>query len=81
MDDKRRQGSQNEGEGNKTADKKYREAATDFARRTDTLQTGLNAEREVENYKDEFDQAEKAGRSHSKGELPKDVSGEDFKKK
>ena len=36
----------NEGEGSKTADKKYREAATDFARRTDTLQTGLEAERE-----------------------------------
>ena len=64
----------NEGEGNKSADKKYREGATDFAKRTDTLQTGLQAEREVENYKDEFDEAEKAGKSHSAGDLPKDLN-------
>src|SRR5947208_297647 len=50
MDDKR---NQNEGEGSKTADKKYREAATDFAKRTDTEQAGLQAEREVEERKGE----------------------------
>lgn len=71
----------NEGEGNKTADKQYREAATDFAKRTDTLQTGLEAEREVEQSKDEFAKAEKAGRSHSAGDLRKDLTGEDFDKK
>jgi hypothetical protein len=71
----------NEGEGSKSADKKYREAATDFSKRNDTLKGGLQAEREVENYKDEFDRAEKAGRSHSAGDLRKDVSGEDFVKK
>jgi hypothetical protein len=83
MGDKLRKGpgGKNEGEGSKTADKKYREAATDFAKRTDTVQTGLEAEREVENYKDEFDRAEKSGRAHSAGDLPKDISGEDFEKK
>jgi hypothetical protein len=45
-------------------DDKLREAATDFARRTDTLQSGLEAERAVENYRDEFDRAEKTGRAH-----------------
>ena len=70
----------NEGEGNKTADKQYRDAATDFARRTDTLQSGLEAEREVEKSKDEYAKAEKAGRAHSTGELPKDLTGEDFDK-
>jgi len=80
MDDKLKKG-ENEGEGSKTADKKYRDAATDFARRTDTLQAGLQAEREVENYKDEFDSAEKAGKSHSAGDLPDDLSGKDFDKK
>src|SRR6266478_4071436 len=75
MDDKR---NQNEGEGSKTADKKYREAATDYAKRTDTEQAGLQAEREVEERKSEFDQAEQAGRSHSKGELPDDLDGTDF---
>jgi len=73
--------NKNEGEGSKSADKKYRDQATDFAKRTDTVQTGLEAEREVEQRKDEFDQAEKAGRSHSKGELPNDVSGSDFDKR
>ena len=73
--------NKNEGEGNKTADRKYREAASDFAKRTDTLQAGLQAEREVERSKDEYEKAEKAGRAHSKGELPKDLTGEDFDKK
>lgn len=80
MDDELKKG-ENEGEGSKSADKKYRDAATDFAKRTDTLQAGLQAEREVENYKDEFDKAEKAGKSHSAGELPDDLSGKDFDKK
>ena len=70
----------NEGEGSKTADKKYREAATDFARRTDTLQTGLEAEREVERSKGEYEKAERDGRSHSAGDLRDDVSGKDFDK-
>jgi hypothetical protein len=80
MDDKNKL-NQNEGEGSKTADKKYRDAASDFAKRTDTVQAGLDAEREVEGNKGEFDRAEKAGRSHSKGELPNDVSGSDFDKR
>ncbi len=78
MDDKR---NRNEGEGSKSADKKYRDAASDFAKRTDTVQAGMQAEREVEQRKGEFEKAEEAGRSHSKGELEKDVSGEDFEKK
>lgn len=78
MDDKK---NLNEGEGSKTADKNYRDAATEFARRSDTLQTGLQAEREVERNKGEYDRAEQAGRAHSKGELEKDMTGEDFDKK
>jgi hypothetical protein len=79
MDDKKL--DQNEGEGSKSADKKYREAASDFAKRTDTVQAGLQAEREVEEDESDFEQAEKAGRSHSKGELPNDLSGSDFDKR
>src|SRR4051812_34714097 len=77
MDDKP---NKNEGEGSKSADKNYRDAASDFARRNDTVQAGLDAEREVEQRKDEFEKAEQAGRSHSKGELPNDVQGNDFEK-
>ena len=79
MDDKRK--GQNEGEGSKSADKKYRDAASDFAKRNDTVQAGLDAEREVEQRKDEFERAEEAGRSHSKGELPDDLKGTDFDKR
>jgi hypothetical protein len=78
MDENQR--DKNEGEGSKTADKRYREQATDFAKRTDTEQAGLEAEREVERQKSDFDRAEKEGRSHSKGELPEDVAGSDFDK-
>lgn len=73
MDDKKGL-LQNEGEGSKTADKSYREGATSFAHKTDTLKKGLEAERDVEMYKDEFDSAEKAGRSHSAGDLPGDLN-------
>jgi hypothetical protein len=66
---------ENEGEGSKTADKSYREGATSFAKKGDMLKKGLDAERDVEMYKDDFDSAEKAGRSHSAGDLPNDLSG------
>ena len=76
MDDKNSR-IRNEGEGNKTADKHYREAATDFAKKNDTAQAGLNAGREVEKDRDEFERAEKEGRRHSAGDLPKDLDGKD----
>src|SRR4051812_24659345 len=78
MNDKK---NRNEGEGSKTADKKYRDAATDFANRTDTVKAGLDAERDVEQRKGEFDRAEQQGRGHSKGDLPNDLSGNDFDKR
>ncbi len=75
MDEKRQTGLlENEGEGSKSADKSYRDGATSFAKKGDALKTGLDAEREVEMYKDDFDSAEKAGRSHSAGDLPKDIA-------
>jgi len=78
MDDKRK--NENEGEGSKSADKNYREAASDFARRNDTVKAGLDAEREVEQRKGDFEKAEQEGRSHSKGDLEEDIQGSDFKK-
>jgi hypothetical protein len=73
--------NRNEGEGSKSADKKYRDEATDFARRNDTLQRGAAAEREVEANKASYEQAEKLGRKHSAGDLKDDLSGEDFDKR
>ena len=65
-------------EGNKIADKKYRDAATDFANRNDTVKAGLDAERDLQQRKGELEKAEQAGRSHSKGDLPSDLDGSGF---
>ena len=78
MDDK---SNRNEGEGSKSADKNYREAATDFAKRADMAKAGLAAERELEQRKGELEKAEQAGRARSKGELQADLDGSDFDKK
>lgn len=77
MDDgrKRPQGDSNEGEGSKKADERYRQGAADFARRTDTVQRGIEAESEVENYRDEYEHAEEIGRSRSAGDLETDLEG------
>ena len=72
---KERWGGANEGEGSKSADRQYRQGATEFAKRTDTLQRGMEAERDVENYRDEYERAEKAGKSHSAGDLESDLAG------
>jgi hypothetical protein len=68
-------GGPNEGEGSKATDERCRQGATDFARRTDTVQRGIEAERDVENYRDEYERAEKAGRSRSAGDLETDLEG------
>lgn len=75
MDDNK---NRNEGEGSKSADVKYREAATDFARRADTAKAGLDAERELEQRKGELEKAEQAGRARSKGDLQSDLTGKGF---
>ena len=75
MDEKTSKGMpQNEGEGSKSADKQYRVGATGFAKQGDALKKGLQAEREVEMYKDEFDSAERKGRAPSAGDLPNDLN-------
>jgi hypothetical protein len=72
---KQPQGGLNEGEGSKTADEQYRQGATEFAKRTDTVQKGIAAEREVENYRDEYERAESSGHSRSAGDLESDLEG------
>jgi hypothetical protein len=83
MDDtrKRPQGGPNEGEGSKSADEQYRKGATEFAKRTDTLQKGMEAEREVENYRDEYERAEESGKARSAGDLKSDLQGENDRRR
>jgi hypothetical protein len=73
-------GERNEGEGNKTADKQYRERATDYAKKHDTMKEATDAERDVENYRDEYESAERAGKSHSAGDTQNDLSGKTQKR-
>lgn len=72
---KRPQDDVNEGEGSRTADERYRRGATDFARRNDTVEKGIEAESDVENYRDEYERAEQSGRSRSAGDLETDLEG------
>jgi len=79
--EKRPPGGPNEGEGSRTADEQYREGATGFAKRTDTLQKGIEAEREVENYRDEYERAEQAGKARSAGDLRSDLEGKNDRRR
>jgi aminoglycoside phosphotransferase (APT) family kinase protein len=61
---KRPPGRPDHGSG-KTADELHRQGATDFAGGTDALQAGTEAERDVENYRDEYERAQEVDRSRS----------------
>ncbi|MFL5311915.1 MAG: hypothetical protein ACJ79H_15895 [Myxococcales bacterium] len=77
MDDngKRPRAGLDEGEGSKTADEQHQRSATELANRTDTLRNGIEAEREVENYRDEYERAERPGKARSAGDLRCDLEG------
>jgi hypothetical protein len=62
----------NEGEGSKSADKAYRDAATRFTVTHDTAALAEQAAREVEASPHEYDDAENEGLSRSAGDLPQD---------
>lgn len=72
-----------EGEGNKTADKQYREAAESFARSGEAMNKGLEAARDLEKNPGELKRAEERGRAPGGGDedLPDDLSGKSFEKK
>jgi hypothetical protein len=62
----------NEGEGSRTADQRYRDAATRFSTTHDTIAIAERAAREVDASPHEYDDAENEGLSHSAGDLPQD---------
>jgi len=67
----------NEGEGKRTADARYPKGATDFATRMSPVHEAIEAERDVENYRDEYERVDEAGRSRSAGDLEADREGRD----
>jgi hypothetical protein len=62
----------NEGEGSKSADRAYREAATRFGETHDTAAMAEQAAREVDSDPETYEDAMEEGRSHSAGDLPED---------
>lgn len=65
-----------EGEGNKTADQRYREGASGFARGGQAMDKAREAERDLDRDADELRRAEERGRAPGRGEdLPADLDG------
>lgn len=64
-----------EGEGNKTADRAYRQGASAYAQRDEVEAEAQRAEREVDADPETYARAVAEGKSHSKGELKRDLRG------
>jgi hypothetical protein len=64
----------NEGEGNKTADKQYREAATKFAHSGKVEEGAKEASRAVDEDSEELERAGEESRKPSAGDLKKDLA-------
>jgi hypothetical protein len=55
--------SQNQGEGNKTADRAYRQAATEHAQSGRSEQEAREAEKALDEDREELEEAERVGKS------------------
>jgi hypothetical protein len=66
-------GAANEGEGNRTADRNYREGVEEHLRRADVSEEAERASKELDERPDELRRAEEEGRSRSKGDLDSDL--------
>ncbi|BDG05439.1 hypothetical protein [Anaeromyxobacter oryzae] len=75
MADQERKDPENEGEGNRSADRRYREGVAEHLRKGKVEQEAEDARRDVEANPDEFRRAEEEGKRHSAGDLPDDLAG------
>ena len=67
------EGEQNEGEGSRTAARRYNEAVQQTVQRGNVEEEAEKAEREVEAKPEEYREAEEQGLSRSAGEAPGDL--------
>jgi hypothetical protein len=72
-DEKGHASPMNEGEGNRTADRNYRKGVEKTVREGHAEQDAEQARREVDANPEEFERAEKEGRSRTAGEAPGDL--------
>ncbi len=63
----------NEGEGNRTADREYREGVEEHLKRGHVEEEAERAARDVDEHPDELRKAEEEGKKRSAGELPSDL--------
>jgi hypothetical protein len=68
-----RAGTGNEGEGSRSADRRYREGVRETVRKGHVDEDAERARRDVEASPEEYREAEREGRSRGKGEAPGDV--------
>jgi hypothetical protein len=70
-----REDAQNEGEGSRTADRRYREGVEEHLRRADVEEEAERASKELDERPDELRRAEEEGKRRSAGDLPSDLEG------
>jgi len=73
MTDDPRNEQANEGEGSRSADRRYREGVKETVRRGHVEEDAERARKDVEAHPDEYRKAEHEGRAHSAGEAPGDL--------
>jgi hypothetical protein len=71
--DERNPGGENEGEGSRSAAKRYREGLEEHLRKGKTEQEAEQARRELEERPEELRRAEEEGKKPSRGDLPEDL--------
>jgi hypothetical protein len=74
MANERRPKDENEGEGNRTADREYRKGVEEHLRRGKTEEEAEQAREDVERRPEEYRRAEEEGRKPSRGDLPEDLA-------
>ncbi|MGC3996832.1 MAG: hypothetical protein QM767_04580 [Anaeromyxobacter sp.] len=67
-------GSENEGEGSRSAARRYNEGVQETVRRGDAEQEADSARQAVEQDPDTYRNAEEEGKRHSAGDLPEDLA-------
>lgn len=73
MADREQKGSRNEGEGSRSADRRYREGVEEHLRKGKVEEEAERAARDLDERPEELRRAEEEGRSRSAGELESDL--------
>lgn len=73
MADRERKGSENEGEGSRTAARGYREGLEEHLRKGKTEEEAERAARALDENPEELRRAEEEGKARSAGDLPSDL--------